>query len=87
MPLFLLPIKGRYGLRDYEKMFCPDLKGAHDIFVNALTHQISRHFDGYSGLVDNTKIADATEGLIETLRVQPSQSRAWQRLRPDHFRQ
>ena len=26
MPSFLLPAKGRYGLRDYEKMFCPDLK-------------------------------------------------------------
>jgi phenol 2-monooxygenase (NADPH) len=26
MPSFLLPRKGRYGLRDYEKMFCPDLK-------------------------------------------------------------
>ena len=26
MPPFLLPRKGRYGLRDYEKMFCPDLK-------------------------------------------------------------
>jgi 2-polyprenyl-6-methoxyphenol hydroxylase-like FAD-dependent oxidoreductase len=33
MPPFLLPPKGRYGLRDYEKMFCPDLKGGHDIFA------------------------------------------------------
>jgi hypothetical protein len=32
MPAFLLPRKGRYGLRDYEKMFCPDLKGGADIF-------------------------------------------------------
>jgi phenol 2-monooxygenase (NADPH) len=32
MPSFLLPRKGRYGLRDYEKMFCPDLKGGNDIF-------------------------------------------------------
>ena len=24
--------KGRYGLRDYEKMFCPDLKSGNDIF-------------------------------------------------------
>jgi 2-polyprenyl-6-methoxyphenol hydroxylase-like FAD-dependent oxidoreductase len=32
MPLFLLPEKGRYGLRDYEKMFCPDLKSGNDIF-------------------------------------------------------
>jgi phenol 2-monooxygenase len=32
MPPFLLPRKGRYGLRDYEKMFCPDLKGGADIF-------------------------------------------------------
>jgi phenol 2-monooxygenase len=29
---FLLPAKGRYGLRDYEKMFCPDFKGGNDIF-------------------------------------------------------
>lgn len=32
MPAFLLPAKGRYGLRDYEKMFCPDLKTGHDVF-------------------------------------------------------
>ena len=32
MPSFLLPRKGRYGLCDYEKMFCPDLKGGADIF-------------------------------------------------------
>jgi phenol 2-monooxygenase len=33
MPPLLLPRKGRYGLRDYEKMFCPDLKGGQDIFT------------------------------------------------------
>jgi phenol 2-monooxygenase len=32
MPSMLLPAKGRYGLRDYEKMFCPDLKSGSDIF-------------------------------------------------------
>jgi len=32
MPAFLLPAKGRYGLRDYEKMFCADLSGGKDIF-------------------------------------------------------
>ena len=32
MPSFLLPRKGRYGLIDYEKMFCPDLKSGEDIF-------------------------------------------------------
>jgi phenol 2-monooxygenase len=32
MPAFLLPRKGRYGLRDYEKIFCPDLKSGNDIF-------------------------------------------------------
>jgi len=32
MPAFLLPQKGRYGLRDYEKMYCPDLKSGQDIF-------------------------------------------------------
>jgi hypothetical protein len=32
MPQFLLPPKGRYGLRDYEKIFCPDLKSKVDIF-------------------------------------------------------
>ena len=32
MPAFLLPQKGRYGLRDYEKMFCPDIKSGNDIF-------------------------------------------------------
>ena len=33
MPALLLPPKGRYGLRDYEKMFCPDLKSGYDIFT------------------------------------------------------
>jgi phenol 2-monooxygenase len=33
MPALLLPQKGRYGLRDYEKMFCPDLKGGQDVFT------------------------------------------------------
>jgi phenol 2-monooxygenase (NADPH) len=33
MPAFLLPQKGRYGLRDYEKMFCPDFRGGNDIFT------------------------------------------------------
>jgi phenol 2-monooxygenase (NADPH) len=31
IPALLLPRKGRYGLRDYEKMFCPDTK--NDIFA------------------------------------------------------
>ena len=33
MPAFLLPRKGRYGLRDYEKMFCADVAGGNDIFA------------------------------------------------------
>ncbi len=33
MPPLLLPAKGRYGLRDYEKMFCADIKGGNDIFT------------------------------------------------------
>ncbi|MBT3536419.1 MAG: 3-hydroxybenzoate 4-monooxygenase [Rhodospirillaceae bacterium] len=32
MPGFLLPQKGRYGLRDYEKMFCPDQNTGQNIF-------------------------------------------------------
>lgn len=32
MPGLLLPKKGRLGLVDYEKMFCPDLKSGRDIF-------------------------------------------------------
>jgi phenol 2-monooxygenase len=32
MPALLLPPKGRYGLLDYEKMFCPDIKSGNDIF-------------------------------------------------------
>jgi phenol 2-monooxygenase/3-hydroxybenzoate 4-monooxygenase len=32
LPSLLLPVKGRYGLRDYEKVFCPDLKSGCDIF-------------------------------------------------------
>ena len=32
MPSLLLPRKGRYGLHDYEKMFCPDRRPGQDIF-------------------------------------------------------
>ena len=32
MPDLLWPAKGRLGLRDYEKMFCPNLKSGIDIF-------------------------------------------------------
>ncbi|MGH7006375.1 MAG: FAD-dependent monooxygenase, partial [Alphaproteobacteria bacterium] len=32
MPALLLPAKGKLGLRDYEKMFCPDFKGGSDIY-------------------------------------------------------
>ena len=32
MPTLLLPRKGRYGLCDYEKVFCAALKGSPDIF-------------------------------------------------------
>jgi 2-polyprenyl-6-methoxyphenol hydroxylase and related FAD-dependent oxidoreductases len=32
VPPLLLPPKGRYGLRDYEKVFCPDYKGGKDVF-------------------------------------------------------
>ncbi|GAA5174916.1 FAD-binding monooxygenase [Modicisalibacter zincidurans] len=31
-PQLLWPRKGRYGLHDYEKVFCPDLKNAQNIF-------------------------------------------------------
>ena len=33
MPALLAPAKGRYGLRDYEKIFCADIKGGNDIFA------------------------------------------------------
>jgi phenol 2-monooxygenase (NADPH) len=33
MPALLLPRKGRYGLYDYEKMFCADIKGGNDVFA------------------------------------------------------
>jgi phenol 2-monooxygenase (NADPH) len=32
LPALLLPRKGRYGLKDYEKVFCPDLQSGSDIF-------------------------------------------------------
>jgi phenol 2-monooxygenase (NADPH) len=32
MPSLLLPRKGRYGLCDYEKIFCPDHQSGNDIF-------------------------------------------------------
>jgi len=33
LPTLLLPQKGRYGLHDYDKMFCVDIKGGNDIFA------------------------------------------------------
>jgi phenol 2-monooxygenase len=33
MPSLLLPRKGRYGLCDYEKMFCADPKSGNDIYT------------------------------------------------------
>jgi phenol 2-monooxygenase (NADPH) len=33
MPPLLLPRKGRYQLRDYEKIFCADVKSGNDIFA------------------------------------------------------
>lgn len=32
LPPLLMPRKGRYGLVDYEKVFCPDLRQGSDIF-------------------------------------------------------
>jgi phenol 2-monooxygenase/3-hydroxybenzoate 4-monooxygenase len=32
MPALLRPLKGRYGLCDHEKVFCPDLRNGPDIF-------------------------------------------------------
>lgn len=32
VPAILRPAKGRYGLTDYEKLFCPDLRTGPDIF-------------------------------------------------------
>jgi phenol 2-monooxygenase (NADPH) len=32
LPSILLPRKGRFGLIDYEKVYCPDLKNGPDIF-------------------------------------------------------
>jgi phenol 2-monooxygenase len=32
LPQLLLPSKGRFQLRDYEKVFCADVSGGHDIF-------------------------------------------------------
>lgn len=33
MPDLLLPQKGRFGLQDYDKIFCADAKGGNDIFA------------------------------------------------------
>ena len=32
MPALLVPGKGRYGLQDYEKIFCADVEGGNDIY-------------------------------------------------------
>ena len=32
MPSLLTPKKGKYGLRDYEKIFCPDFDSGEDVF-------------------------------------------------------
>jgi phenol 2-monooxygenase len=67
MPSLLIPRKGRFGLRDYEKVFSPDLKSGNDIFdmreidrqhgclVIVRPDQFVSHilpFDGYSDLTE-----------------------------------
>jgi hypothetical protein len=32
LPSLLMPRKGRYGLIDYEKLYCPDIKHGADVF-------------------------------------------------------
>ncbi len=32
MPSLLKPLVGKFQIRDYEKIFCPDFKNGHDIF-------------------------------------------------------
>lgn len=32
LPAFLSPAKGKYGLRDYNKLFCPEIDKGNDIF-------------------------------------------------------
>ena len=40
LPALLLPRKGKYGLVDYEKTFCSDLKSGDDIFdMRGIDHQ------------------------------------------------
>ncbi|OHV79015.1 FAD-binding monooxygenase [Rhizobium sp. LCM 4573] len=39
MPAFLLPRKGRHGLVDYEKMFCPDIKGGNIFDMRGIDRQ------------------------------------------------
>jgi phenol 2-monooxygenase len=33
MPDLLKPLRGRFGLKDYRKMYCPDLKNGRDIYT------------------------------------------------------
>ena len=86
MPSLLLPRKGRYGLRDYEKMFCADLKSGNDIFtmrgidrergcmVVVRPDQYVAHvlpLDGYAGTRGILRwFHDATE-LTAVSRTQP----------------
>ena len=42
LPTFLLPRKGRYGLRDYQKMYCADLRGCADPVLRSDTDIFDR---------------------------------------------
>jgi len=41
IPAFLWPSKGVYGMRDYEKVFCPDLENGENIFESRGINQDS----------------------------------------------
>ena len=73
MPAFLLPRKGCYGLRDYEKMFCPDLKAGEDIFDTRgidrdgclVVVRPDQHVAGVLPLDAHAALADFFDGFMD----------------------
>ena len=80
MPPLLLPKKGRYGLVDYEKIFCADLKSGDDIFAMRgldreqgclIVVRPDQHVAQVLPLDAYTELAAFFDGFMITIPAQP----------------
>ena len=82
LPALLRPHKGRYGLVDYEKVFCPDPKNGTDIFDlrgidRAQGALVVVRPDQYIAHVLPLDAHQATGGLLRRLHAAELNARYW----------